>query len=102
MASPLSPARSTQPASSKAAAPTHQADLGLPTVHQLLARSQGALQRPQSLDEPPAPAPGVVSWRKGEGFSPSELARLKDPAVRRKADVAQLCACPSLSVLKES
>lgn len=38
-----------------------------------------------------ANAPGVVSWRKGQGFKAWEKVRLESSEVRRKADVAQLC-----------
>lgn len=42
-------------------------------------------------DSTMANAPGVVSWRKGQGFKAWEKVRLESTEVRRKADVAQLC-----------
>lgn len=40
---------------------------------------------------------GVVSWRKGQGFRPWETDLLRNPEVRRKADMAQLCPSAPVS-----
>ena len=45
---------------------------------------------------------GVVSWRKGQGFRPWETDLLRNPEVRRKADMAQLCAFARASALTET
>lgn len=73
-----------------------------PSVVQLLAEQPsdrgGYISRLQQSqygnverDSAMANAPGVVSWRKGQGFKAWEKARLESSEVRRKADVAQLC-----------
>ena len=82
-----------------------------PTMTQLLATQGTALGHyasPRPLphhtqsgaggDATMANATGVLSWRKGQGFKEWEKAKLASPEVKRKADVAQLCASP-LSLL---
>ena len=68
-----------------------------PTMDQLLASQGKGLSsyssRMVDRDSTMSPATGVVSWRKGQGFKEWEKVRLNSAEVKRKADVAQLCAC---------
>lgn len=77
-----------------------------PTMTQLLATQGTALGHyasPRPLahhtqsggDATMGNATGVLSWRKGQGFKEWEKVKLASPEVKRKADVAQLCASPS-------
>lgn len=77
----------------RAAQQSQQAE---PTMVQLLA-SQGTApahyaSRGGAGDVTMGNATGVLSWRKGQGFKEWEKIKLNSPEVKRKADVAQLCA----------
>ncbi|KAK4057117.1 serine/threonine-protein kinase dbf2 [Microbotryomycetes sp. JL221] len=71
-----------------------------PTVQQLLAEQRSNVtsyhqqhnnnNRLIDRDSTMAPASGLVSWRKGQGFKEWEKAKLASPEVKRKADLAQL------------
>ncbi|KAK4052351.1 serine/threonine-protein kinase dbf2 [Microbotryomycetes sp. JL201] len=68
-----------------------------PTVQQLLAEQPTSLSHYQQQqhhridrDSTMAPATGLVSWRKGQGFKEWEKQKLASAEVKRKADLAQL------------
>lgn len=65
-----------------------------PTMIQLLAQSPSKVSQTSTKrmeTETTGTHYGVASWRKGQGFNVKEGELLKNPEVRRKADVAQLC-----------
>ena len=70
-------------------------DSNEPTMAQLLAQSPARTHAHSDAAQLSngGGGTGINSWRKGQGFKAWETELLRSSEVKRKADVAQLCAC---------